>query len=293
MRLGKLTALAGLVVALFALALIWGCSDDDSPTASNLGDLTDPEFVPVKAQVDSTLGTIIADWLNGFNNLYVRPGDTTSVGAQLSPPVADPGDEIDPDTLLSTYSDGWHYVYATYTGSVYFSRTKDSIRYQVDSSPVQNPSASVDFLHIIDNWEFTALDDQVSHTDYSGRHNIQFVDLDTDVATITGDGNSRVIDYYIGVDTTMTHDFNFATIDFDQVQIAGTPGGWVNSCPTAGEIDFDLTYTTSWTNALTSGADTTTFDINVEYEDGTAKVRAFDGTTKWYYTLDLCTPPSN
>ena len=63
---------------------------------------------------------IVDDIVAGCSNLYVAPGDTSSVQNQLTPPATQPDPDIDPDVLIAIYENGWHFVYATYTGDVYY-----------------------------------------------------------------------------------------------------------------------------------------------------------------------------
>lgn len=291
MRFGKFTAFTGVFV--IALALIWGCGDDktSAPTVT-YGSIDDPEFVPVKTQIDSVLTDFVEDVLLGFDNLYSSRIDTTRIRAELTPPSIVPDPDANPDTLIAIYENGWHFIYATYVGDIYHSRVMDSIRFEVDGMPVEVPSANVDYIHFINNWEFTALNPAVSHIDFDGRNDFNFADLDQSVAIINGTTVNNIEIVYIGVDTTMTNSFNF---DFSasDIHMPRTNQGWVATCPVAGTLDMTLTHTYSWTSNVTEGSGATEWTIQVTFNNGTATVTADNATTTWRYQCEICQLPTN
>lgn len=287
MRFGKLTALAG--VTILALALVIGCSDDDSSTSSDqtFGSLTDPEFIPVKAQIDTALTTIVNDIASSFGNLYVAPGDDSVIIAQLSPPSINPDPDADPD-VIHTYLNGWHYIYAYYDGEVYFSAISDSIQYIIAGDPVENPGVSVDALHVINNWAFTALDQAVTHTDYEGRDEFVVTKLDEAISAVSGTSEYSIQYAFIGVDTTMTTTFTF-DMTFTDLQVSKEFLGWVSGCPTSGEMVFSINEGSVWTNAANEGEDHTIWSVGVTFTDGSVVVNAGNGTENWRYEADVCT----
>jgi len=291
MRLGKFTALTGVI--LVSVAVIFGCSDDKSTTTPTVtyGSVDDPEFVPVKTQIDNTVSDIVADVVEGFDNLYVAPGDTTSVQAQLTPPATQPEPGADPDVLIATYENGWHHVYATYTGDVFYAQTSDSIRFEIDDVPVQQPTTEVDYLHYIDNWTFTALNQEVTHNDYTGRNDFEIANIDQTVAVINGSRVNTVETFFVDTDTTLTHMFTF-NIDVTNLNVPRVSNQWTSACPQSGTLDIVLSNTWNWTNATTFGSGGTNWTVNVVFADGTATVTADNGETTWRYECDVCTIPS-
>ncbi len=293
MRFGKLTALTGVLI--IALALVYGCSDDKTTSTPTVtyGSIDDPNFVPVKAQIDSALSVFVGDILVGFDNLYASPGDTVSIRAELlMPPFVVPDPNAGLDTLIAIYENGWHYVYATYVGNVYNARVIDSIQFQIDGTPTQDPSYHVDQVHFINNWEFTAINPDVSHVDFTGRNDFDYTNLDQSTATINGTIDNNVEGVYIGVDTTMTNAFTFS-FTATNVQVPKTYHGWKASCPTAGTLDMTMTHTFSWTNAVTEGNGATEWTIQVTFNDGTATVTASNSVATWRYEYDVCQVSTN
>ena len=291
MRLLKFTALAGMSILLCSFFV--GCgSDDATPTASTAyGDNDDPEFVVVQEEINGLLVEIVDDMLDGFDNLYVTPGDTISARADLAPTGLgpDPGLESGPDTLIAIYQNNWYYVYASRLGEVYRSRLWDSVQFRQDGVPQQGGS-SADYVHFIDNWEITSLNQSITHTDFDGRNDYIIEGLDSSLAVINGTTEHNVNAVYIGTDTTMAYDYAFNSTATD-IQIPKFVTGWVTACPQSGTIEMTVTQDYEWTNATTSGEGSVEWTINVEFDYGTVTVRANNGTTTWRYTCDICTVP--
>jgi hypothetical protein len=290
MWFGRLTALCGIV--LLAVVGIVGCSDDETtaPPSVTYGSLDDPQFVPIKAQIDDALTNFVGDVVAGFDNLYVRPGDTASVRADLTPPSTVPDPNADPDILVVLYQNGWHFVYATYTGDVYQSRLADSIQYQIDGTPVEEPSGSVDYIHFITNWTFTALDPNVSHINYTGRTEFELANLDLNAAVVNGAAARTLEVAYIANDTTMNNVFSFnGTVE--NLTVPKAELGWSSGCPISGTIDMTLAHVFSWSNGATFGVGGRNWTIAVTFDDGTATVTADNGETTWRYTGQVCDPP--
>ncbi len=288
MRLGKLTVLTGVII--ISMAVLYGCSFDKTTTTPTMtyGSLDDPEFVPVKAQIDNTVSTIVDDIVAGCSNLYVAPGDTSSVQNQLTPPATQPDPEIDPDVLIAIYENGWHFVYATYTGDVYYSQITDSIMFQIDDTPVQNPTTEVDFIHYIDNWTFTAINQDVSHNDFAGRNDFQIAGLDQTVAVINGSTTNSIETNYIDSDTSMTNLYTFDVIATD-LNVPKILSQWNSGCPQSGTLNIGMSNVYNWTDATTEGTGGADWAINVSFNDGNATVTANNGDVTWRYECEVCT----
>lgn len=287
MRLGILTALAGVIV--ISMALVIGCSSSKTTISPTVvyGELTDSEFVPVKAQIDSVLASVVSDVLSGLNNLSVAPGDTSSVQADMTPPSIEPDPDASPDSLVTVYIGDWHYVYATYTGATYFSRLRDSIQYRKDGVVQQNPSSTVDFIHNITNWTFTVLDQNTTHTDYAGRTDFTLENLDLATATINGNFSTTVKNVFIGVDSSFTELYAF-DVDVTGFRVSEDAGAWISGCPNSGSLSFNLGYTYSWETNLDFGSGNSNWTATANFSNGTATVTVGNGTTNWQYTVETC-----
>jgi len=283
MRLGKLSALVGVIFC--TLVFFIGCSDSTS-SGIQYADIDDEDFVPVKAQIDTLLTEMVFDLGQGFSNLYVVPGDEGNDVVQLGPAALEPDPETDPDSLFSSYSNGWYYVYADYTSSVYSVVIEDSVQYLIDDTPVEF-DASADEVNFIENYEFTALEQTETHCDYSGRSDFNFSDLDTDIATIGGTAEHDRSVYWVSGDSSLTSVYNFDA-EYTNLQILKYEN-WSCNCPNAGMATLTMTRGTSWDFDGDTGTGNTSWTITVVFDAGTATVTASDGSSTWRYTCDVCT----
>ncbi|MEE9442105.1 MAG: hypothetical protein V3V99_05500 [candidate division Zixibacteria bacterium] len=291
MRLSKFTALAGMLI--IATAFMISCSSNDNnvttPTIT-YGDNDDPEFVPMQVQIDSVLYNFAADILDGLENLQIPPGDPTETRADLVPAGEIPL-ETDPDTLFHVYQNGWHYVYAKNTGNTYESRLRDSVRYEIDNVAVETATYDVDYIHVIDNWTFTAVNQNVTHTDYAGHNEFEISGLDLNECTITSSTNNNISVHFVQGDSSMTNTFSFS-INTDNLVVAKTNEGWKSGCPSSGTVSMTLSHVYTWDNGLTIGNGSSSWTIEATFDDGTATVTADNGTETWRYTCEVCTIPS-
>ena len=290
MRFGILTALAAMaLVAIFA----FGCSDDKttSSTPVNYADLEDPQFAPVKTPVDETVNNLLDDVLSGFENKYVTPGDTVSVRADLMPPLLNPPLGVGPDTLIADYQEGWHYVYASYTGDMYKSRLWDSVQIQVDGTPVETPIPAVDYIHGIRRWSIMPLNPGETHFALYGRNDFELANLDQSVATINGSRANAVELEYIAADTSLIDNYNF-DMTITNLQLAKTLAGWTSACPQTGTIDMNLSRVVIWQGPHGSGNGSGSWHVTITFDDGSATVTASNGDNRWRYTTQICTIPT-
>ncbi|MDD4052011.1 MAG: hypothetical protein PHR28_08960 [candidate division Zixibacteria bacterium] len=289
MRFGTLTALAASLLVIMALAI--GCSDDDATAPSiTYGDNDDPVFVPVQAQIDEVLSSIVGDFAGGMGSLYTVIGDTVSVRAELMPPWMVPNPDEEPvDTLIAGYANDWHYVYASYLGNAYRSTYRDSLQYRIDGTPVEHPTTGVDYVHTIKSWDITGLNQNVSHLDLNGRSDYVLADLDQTVASIEGSAHHMTEATYVATDTSFIGNFSF-DITVDGVEVTKAPTGWLNACPTSGSIALVLSHVYTWTSANASGNGSGNWTITAVFVNGAATVTAANGTDTWQYTCDVCEP---
>jgi hypothetical protein len=289
MRLGTFTALTGL--AILTLGLLAGCSSDSKTAAPVVyGANDDPLFVPVKAQIDNTITSTFGNITTGFNNLTSRPGDTTSVANQLTPPEHAPGPNGGPDSLVVTYVGGWYFISAIKSFTDYTARMRDSIEYKSNDLPVQGPNPTVDFVHYITNWAFNSTQQSQTHLDYAGRSDFQIANLDQLTAVVNG-SSSRIAEVvYIAPDTTINHTYNFS-LTASNLSIVRSNQGWASNCPSTGTISMALGHVYSWQRGSDFGTGSNNWTVTITMNNGTATVTAAHGSTTWRYTIQICTLP--
>lgn len=270
-----------LAAVLFAFA---GCSSDKTTTSSTgrIGSPSDPEFLLVKQQVDSYLDSTQEVFSVGLDNVYQLPTDTEEVRNMYSPMGPD-------DTALYSYTDGWHVTYVSRSNAYFSDFFRDSVQFQINSVPVEEPT-DLDYLHFIRHWSYTSNQTDVTHVDMSGDINLEFENLDTEIATISGSNNARVEWSFISPDSTIEAIFELNVVVTD-VTVNQIPlYGWVSGCPCSGglTIDLDNSYVVDY-------GDNTDFwvrrwNVDIEFDNGVAGVRISSENEVWTYTRPLCTP---
>ncbi len=156
---------------------------------------------------------------------------------------------------------------------------------------MQDPVNNVDLIHYIDNWTFTALDQNVSHNDYTGRNEFQLANLDQNVAVINGTSLNTVETYYIDGDTIMSNWFSFNVV-VENLNVPKITGYWFSGCPQSGSLDITLSNTWDWSNGTTFGSGGVNWTVTVTFNDGTATVTAGNGDETWRYECEVCNIPS-
>lgn len=290
MRLGTFTALIGAII--FTMVLATGCSDSNTqaPAPTNYGSLGDPQFTAVQPEIENAITGALGNLNAGFTNLTFIPGDTSSVAAQLVPPMLDPGPTGGPDSLWVIYSNGWYYVYAIKSFDNYVARLKDSVQYKADGQVIQEPNSSVDYVHNITSWSFLSTNQDTSHIDLTGRSNFELANLDQQTATINGTCDRLAEVYYTAGDTSLTATFNFH-LSAGNLAITKTSLGWGSACPSSGTIQMTLSYLYSWQGPNGFGTGSSSWNINVGFTNGLANITATNGNTAWNYQTQICDLP--
>ncbi len=276
----------GLVGSLLCLALtcvfVIGCGgDDDKAPTSQLGNLSDPQFVVVNETIEALVDSSVSIFGSGFSSL-------TNIAAQ--------DDNIDPaqhivipdgtqDNSGSSYADGWHYVWATVTGASWQMAIHDSVQFRNTAGTAQQNPAGLAGLTYRRDWTFAAIDTTVSHLNLDAWSDFDYAGLDTDQATINGDQMFTLDRKDVG-QTNTWHDLEVEAT-FTNMSISKTTfGGWVQSCPESGSVTGSVDYVrTVGTNA----PDTTSWTFSLLFDNGTVDVQVVSGSTTWKTTYNTCT----
>jgi hypothetical protein len=289
MRFDRFTALTGAVI--FSLILAVGCSDDNqAPAPTNYGSLDDPQFTAVQDEIENAITGAIGNMDAGFVNLTYTPGDTSSVAAQLVPPMLDPGPGGAPDSLWTSYSNGWYYVYAIKAFDGYMARLKDSVQYKADGVVIEGPGGLVDYVHNIANWSFISTTQDISHIDLTGRSDFELANLDLTTATINGTCDRLAEVVYMAGDTSLAATFNFH-LAASNLAIAKTTLGWGSACPVSGTVQMTLAYLYTWQGPNGFGTGNSSWNISIGFTNGLANITATNGATTWNYQTQICDLP--
>jgi hypothetical protein len=273
-----------LLALTAAVIIVAGCSDDNVPTNQTTeGSLDDPVFIPVQNQISNYLDSSIEIFSSALDNSYRAPTDTQYVRVQYSP--------LGPnDTVVCAYAGGWYIVYVGKDNAYITLHTTDSIQFQRDGSVVENP-LEMDYMHFVRRWDFVSKLTSVTHTNIEGRADLEFENLDGDMATINGTKELNVEWNYVNDDSNIVSVYEI-TAAIEDLTIYQSPGfGWSSGCPSSGSVRMEIAQ--SWTVTKGSVSNTTNlvWEVDIAINEGVAAVTV-EGLNKiWHYTEDFCTPP--
>lgn len=280
------TLLLGLVFAA-SLVFSWvGCSSDDPTTTGGVvGDISDPEYIVIKEQIevfiDSTLGIV----KSGFNSTSALATDTLIDPVNYGP--------LDPrtDSASSVYTNGWHIVFISRLGGGFSTAMLDSIQFRdVDGSNQQTNSDiySMSYYH---DWVFTVHDTSFDHSSYDGNLRLEYANLNTAQATLSGSNTYHIYSKSHSNNPELWPDRSRdITVSGDLVNISinATNSGWSNSCPISGSITGSVEMSTidGLANPVTSD-----WTFSLSFTDGEATIKINRGSIYWSATYQACTVP--
>jgi hypothetical protein len=277
----------GLLITLGILGILGlaGCSDDSNPPTNSgitAGSPTNPDYLLVQNQLNTYLDSTQQFFTAGLGNIYQLPADTGKIPNAYGP--------VGPqDTASYVYYDGWHITYVSRDNDNFVNRLLDSVQFMNNSKAIQNP-AGLDYLHYIHHWEFGAKNSVATHTSMNGDVNLEFSDLDTDVAHINGTKNLVVEWNYFSIDSTVTAMFDMNVVATD-IAIQQIPNyGWSSGCPSSGNVNIDLNVSYSLDTGFGPDLSVKTWSCKIAYENGTATVNMVSDNKFWSYTREICTP---
>jgi hypothetical protein len=154
---------------------------------------------------------------------------------------------------------------------------------------LQNP-AGLDYLHYIHRWEFAAKNATITNTSMNGYVNVEFSDLDTDVAKINGTQNLTARWDYYSVDSNVTAIFDM-DITASDIAIQQVPNyGWSSGCPTSGTVEMQLNASYSVNTGFGPDLTVKIWDCDVTFDMGVATVQLKSENKIWTYTREICVP---
>ncbi len=284
MRSQKIMLLLGLTVLVGASLLLFGCSDDESPTKYT-GDLNDPEFLQVYGQLNDFIDSTLISFNNGLGSMSTLSDDDYVDPVHYGP--VDPNAETDSSSVIYS-QEGWHIVYVSYHTDNYNTVVTDSIQFLKDGVSQQS-AADLETVLYKHYWMYNVVDQNVSHNVYEGNADFTFSNLDTEIANVNGTNNLEVVSTFISNDSTVEINFNFEA-DFSNIKIAQTGSGWAQGCPQSGHAEFALQVVYQKDD---EAPDTTNWTGVISFAHGVASYSIGNGTDSWGYSQNECTAPTN
>lgn len=275
----------GLLILAVMVFLMVGCSDDDNPLPSTgevNGSLDDPEFTLIQEQIDEFLGDTEEMLIVGLENVYQLPTDTQYIHNMYGP--------MGPDDIAEyTFADGWHITYVAHFNTYADDYFRDSVMFQINSDPVQEPD-NLDWMQYIRHWGFTSNQVDVTHTNKSGYVNLEFENLDQEIATINGINNTLWQWNYISEDSTIEAVFD-VEMNIVDVTVGQVPTyGWISGCPISGNVAMSIEQAYSVDYNDDDDFWVRNWNVWITFNDGVADVRINSENQVWNYQCDVCNP---
>ncbi len=276
----------GLLILAVMVFLMAGCSDDDNPLPSTgevNGSLDDPEFVLIQEQIDAFLGETEEMLILGLENTYQLPIDTEYIRNIYGP--------MGPDDIVEyNYADGWHVTYIAHFNSYANDYFRDSVMFQVNSQPVQDPD-NLEWMQYIRHWGYTSNLVDVTHTNKNGYVNLEFENLDQDIATINGVNNTLWEWNYYSNDSTIEAVYD-VEMNIVELQVGQVPTyGWISGCPYGGNLAMSIEQAYSVNYGDDNDFWVRNWNVWITFDDGMADIRINSENEVWNYQCEFCSPP--
>jgi hypothetical protein len=271
-----------LAVAALLTAAFVGCgSDSTSSTPTTDGSADDPEFLVVQEQVNILADSVVT-YLH--HALAACRGLANSAIPVQYTVVPDGSGQIATD-----YADGWHVIDWSNLAASGVSIVADSIQFSINGNPRPSPigAEAVNYVH---NWYFAGTTDGMTDTT-EGRGNFTLSGLYATTTTAVGSVEythslNHVTDNYTVV---REYDVTVAVTGVSLPQAASGPSfdafDNFRSCPLSGEIQAIIVMSGQFGGGPTV---TTTWEVDVTFEDGSASVTISSNNTVWTYDCTVC-----
>lgn len=269
-----------LGLTIVTCLVLAGCGDDET-TNSNLGSLTDPEFMVVQTEVASFVDSTLDFLGNGLNTLQgISTGDGSIIPAQY---VVDPNGN---DVLDVSYADGWHVIYMSKHYTDYATSLRDSVQFLNDGVAQQLP-VSIDQLTFKHHWDYDVVDTTITHAVLAGNSSFDFQGLDLGTATINGANTLNIHTKLVTDDSTVWRDIIVEATVTDLTVANSAFSGW-GQCPTSGTVtcDVDMVYYKDTDDPVV-----TSWTVTSTFSNGTMNVACASNGINWNYSSDVCTVP--
>jgi len=268
----------GLSLATLAMIALVGCGDDNTTSSNDrlTGEAYTQSRVEVNALVDSSISVI------GNSLATVVIGNSDEDIAQI------PGLFFGNGGGDATNDGEWLVITNTTLSTGVTDFVIDSIMYLVNGVS-HNDASSADALTVKHLWRRYADDTTLAYENYNVTGALDIEGLDTDNVSVGGTATLSV-----DSKSTVNQEPVWETVSivstYDDVAIGTGSDNWVTGCPTDGTISADVTYISKVGDAA---PDTTVLEYLVQFDNGSANIRATSGTQSSVYQQDFCESSSN
>ena len=281
----------GIMTVLFALGLMllftmfWGCDSDSTGSTIVQGDLNDPVFTAIRADLDDMVDSILHNIHNPLTNPWGFPLDSST--------LEDPDDDIwwgplnPEDSADYDYSeDGWHTMYVihlTASGSeIYY----DSMAFFVGGHPWEGFVQGVDEIkyrgsYALDN----SGEDQDIVMEFTTR--VDLTDVSSYIASANGTAEVMTVVSYSESSSDISERFDY-DVTFEDVELTrDNISNWSTYTDADGQLDISMTYTVETTTGDDVDIDEQDWVVEVVLNGSEAEIVATYGNTQWNFDHSL------
>lgn len=262
-----LFVLTVLAAALTFLAV--GCSNDSTNNNDlNIGDANSPQFQATRTAINTAVDSTLTEVLSFVVNPHRFPVDTFDIRADLG--ITNPNDSV-----IYSYTNGWHVLYLGYATTANYQQTfVDSVRFFDGGFLQRYPTTATDEMDLIhnqiSNYEGTA----TTYQNVKLWVNVNVTAYYTADQQFDGDSYLKLEDVVAGEQTD--YEFDVAINDVGFEWHAGMDSSEIY--PTSGSLDITAT--------ITQGENSQSWTINVDFSDsGIIDIAAIHNDTVYNYSL--------
>jgi hypothetical protein len=275
---------SGLIAAvLFAFAIV-GCSDDKSTNSGSGGGLgLNEDQTSMQNELDAASDSLVVFLADAFESRA-----SLGVGGDIDPVFYTPIDN-DSDVVASSYdtTNGWHQVIVTRIATAYNMARRDSIQFRDANGDFQRQGGSAHFMTYHHRFTRETLDTTTEYYNRSGVWAYELSGLQTNQATIDGTTEiTTAIKYVNEADSTTIWRTYTLDATVSNLTVNRVFGEWTSICPSSGTISGTMTTTYKrGDNEMISR----TWDVTVNFTDGTATINVTFGNREWEGDRSVCT----
>jgi hypothetical protein len=272
MRSGKTIFVLSLTLIACLALIIAGCSDDAKPTISAPTE-QDLNYTAVSDETNEVLDSAISSFATSLEVFTMQTPSDTSISVVYSP--------INPDSIAA--ENNWHIVYASELATGYSWNLIDSIQFRKNGI-AQESALNADQMTLHHNFSLEYGDTTSFFRNREGYANLEFTNLDTDVATVNGTREVSIQTRAEVNGETWRRDFNIE-LSFANVTVPRADDNWLRGCPNSGTVTGTVTLVSS------RGANDPTeskWDFEVTFDNGIIDATVTSGTYTKSYTTTLC-----
>ncbi|MBD3380945.1 MAG: hypothetical protein GF404_01980 [candidate division Zixibacteria bacterium] len=263
---GILALMLGIAFTML-LTLMYGCSDSSSGPSIVQGDLSDPDFVAVKASIEESVDSVIFGSYNPMTNHWGFPLDSTTYKDKDDWWLGPLGDD---DSVKYSFNSVWHIIEMTHLSASGSEVYYDSMAFVADGEYQRNYTSEVD--QILYRGSRTLIQEGASGTDTIDiTIRVDLEDVNTTQAQSEGDVLIDMVLNNSGSRARYVYD-----VDVDSLAYSRTgTSSWQTYNSVSGAFDASMDY-------ITSSVDQD-WTVDVTVSGGTAAIKATKGNTQWTY----------